>query len=178
MSPPDHIEEVFLKPGDFHFGNRNTRIKTILGSCISITMWHPKLHIGGMCHYMLPSRNNTRLEKLNGKYADEALTLFLRKIQAIGTRPGDYEVKMFGGGNMFPSIGRADTCSPGASPEEILDCKNVSCKNKAMAAYLAKTHKLNVTVLDLGENTHRQIIFELWNGHVWVRKVNDPKHRC
>ena len=47
---------VFLHPGECYFGGGPTRIATLLGSCVSITVWHPRLLVGGMCHYMLPSR--------------------------------------------------------------------------------------------------------------------------
>lgn len=176
MSKPDHIREVFLSPGDLYFGDRHTRIKTILGSCVSIALWHPKLHIGGMCHYMLPSRA-TALQPgspLDGKYADEAMEILKAKAKAAGTQLSEYQAKIFGGGNMFPGISRDE----GTGSGKLLDCKTISCKNKTFAEELAKQHKLNVIAADLGESGHRQIIFELWNGHVWVRRVNACQHRC
>jgi chemotaxis receptor (MCP) glutamine deamidase CheD len=33
------LHEVFLNPGEFHFGEGTTRISTLLGSCVSITLW-------------------------------------------------------------------------------------------------------------------------------------------
>ncbi len=51
---PEDVETVVLRPGDFHFGGGHTRISTLLGSCVSITLWHPRRLIGGMCHYMMP----------------------------------------------------------------------------------------------------------------------------
>ena len=72
----DDILDVFLQPGDFHFGAGRTRISTLLGSCISITLWHPARLIGGMCHFMLPSRGLPAGVPLDGRYADEALAMF------------------------------------------------------------------------------------------------------
>ncbi len=48
--------DVFLQPGDVYFGDRHTRLRTILGSCVSITLWHPQRLLGGMCHFILPAR--------------------------------------------------------------------------------------------------------------------------
>ena len=56
MRKPPHVIEIFLQPGDFYFGDKDTRIRTILGSCVSITLWHPTRLIGGMCHFLLPFR--------------------------------------------------------------------------------------------------------------------------
>ena len=75
--------EIFLQPGEFWFGDRDTRIRTLLGSCVSITMWHPRLRIGGMCHFMLPERGaRAHADGLDGRYAGDAIELFLRELRA------------------------------------------------------------------------------------------------
>ena len=70
---PDNVKIVVLSAGDFHFGSGQTRISTLLGSCVSITLWHPRKHIGGMCHYLLPARTRKPGEPPDGRYGDEAL---------------------------------------------------------------------------------------------------------
>ena len=37
--------KIFLDPGHFVFAEPGTHIHTLLGSCVAITMWHPKLQI-------------------------------------------------------------------------------------------------------------------------------------
>ena len=32
---PPHVIDVFLGPGDFYFGDEQTRIRTLLGSCVA-----------------------------------------------------------------------------------------------------------------------------------------------
>jgi chemotaxis protein CheD len=59
MISPLNPLDIFLRPGDCYFGGQNTSIRTVLGSCVSMTFWHPQLRVGGMCHYMLPKRNRT-----------------------------------------------------------------------------------------------------------------------
>jgi len=65
-----------------------------------------------MCHYMLPTRSNGKSDTLDGRYADEAMEMFMREIRASGTRPSQYQVKLFGGGNMFPGAKRPGTDCP------------------------------------------------------------------
>ncbi len=166
MRKPPHVIEIFLQPGEFYFGDRDTRIRTVLGSCVSLTLWHPRLLIGGMCHYMLPGRGKPRPGSLHGKYADEALELLLREIRAAGTRPQDYELKMFGGGNMFPHLAAAD------------DCRDVPCRNVVAGRELAARYGFAVKAEHLGGAGHRNVIFDLWNGHVWVRQVSKPLVNC
>jgi len=43
MSQTTLALEIFLHQGEVYFGDRDTRIRTVLGSCVAITMWHPEL---------------------------------------------------------------------------------------------------------------------------------------
>jgi chemotaxis protein CheD len=161
--------EIFLQPGEFYFGDRNTRIRTILGSCVSITMWHPHRCIGGMCHYMLPSRGIKAAKQLDGRYADEALQLFLREIRAAGTWPEEYQVKLFGGGSMFLNVMK-ETPSPRMEHGNGCDCRGIPCRNRQTAYQLIQHHGFNLTAEHLGGSGHRQVMFDIGSGHAWVRQ--------
>lgn len=99
--------EVTLHPGDFYFtqaGDRHTAVRTLLGSCVAITLWHPTRRVGGMCHYVVPRRGRAeRARGLDGRYAEEAVRMFIEAVHRHGTRPAEYEVGLFGGGSQFPS---------------------------------------------------------------------------
>jgi len=153
MSP---LTNITLAPGEFHFGEGNTRITTLLGSCIAITMWHPGLLIGGMCHFLLPSGHG-RQRLSRGSYADEAVELFLQAIHKTGGNPLGYEVKVFGGGNMLHSSNKK------------LSTINVSKSNIDAAFSLLEENKFTVKASDVGGVSYRKICFELWTGDVWVK---------
>lgn len=157
MRKPAHVIEIFLQPGEWYFGDRQTRVRTLLGSCVSITLWHPKQLIGGMCHYMLPERSAPQPVSPNGKYADEAFWLLLKEIQRSGTALHDYEVKLFGGGNMFPSASR---CAK----------SHIGLKNADFGKHLLNRHGVRMKSSDLGGVGHRTVMFDIWSGHVWVKK--------
>jgi len=155
--PIEAVTEVFLQPGDFYFGKGHTRVKTILGSCVAITLWHPRAKIGGMCHYMLPKRSeHSFCTKLDGRYADEALQLFMLELKKTASHPADYEVKMFGGGNQFPT--RCQTNDLSIPDNNIRAGKN-----------LLRLHGFTTKAVHLGSTGHRSIVFELWNGNVWLK---------
>ncbi len=171
MNRIEPIHEVILQPGDFHFGDADTKIRTLLGSCVSITMWHPEKRIGGMCHYMLPARS-ARQGVLDGRYADEAMELFMREIRAAGTHPSEYRVKAFGGGNMFPGIKKKHLqCGFHATLEEMCLCRDVACRNAGTVYELASRHGFEIEARDLGGAGHRNVIFDIGSGHVWVRQT-------
>lgn len=150
--------EVYVSPGEFHFGEAGARYHTLLGSCVSITLWHPRLRIGGICHFMLPARGTpiTR-SKLDGRYADDSIELFLREIKKSKTRPEDYQAKIFGGSNMFP-LHRKDGCI------------DVGWRNIEAARGLLVRSGFRIVAEDVGGNTHRRLIFDLGDGDVWIKQ--------
>lgn len=162
MRKPPHVIDIFLLPGEVYFGDRDTRIRTLLGSCVAITLWHPQRLIGGMCHYMLPSRNGNMEggpdRCYDGRYADEAMQLLLGEMRAAGTAPGEYEAKLFGGGNMLSFASRKKK-----------DCEDVACRNIRASRELLARHGIRVVAEHVGERGHRNVLFDIWSGHVWLR---------
>jgi chemotaxis protein CheD len=149
-------KQVTLQPGEFHFSQGKMRINTLLGSCVAITLWHPKKHLGGMCHYMLPCSGPSKRQEL-GFFADGAISMFLKEIKKYHTHPRDYQVKLFGGSNMLQQLN---------SNHHYL---NVAEKNIAAGLKLLSKHGFHVKDMDLGGYVHRQVYLELWNGDVWVK---------
>jgi chemotaxis protein CheD len=146
--------EVFLNPGDFHFGAAPERIGTLLGSCVAITLWHPRRHIGGMCHILLPGRSRRPTQALDGRYADEAIELFQQQVAAADAKPKEFQAKLFGGGNMF-----AGTAAEGME----LGPRNIE------AARAGLKH-IGVTVMaeHIGGIGHRKLYLDLATGDVWL----------
>lgn len=169
MKKPAHVIEIYLQPGELWFGDENTRIRTILGSCISIVLWHPHRRIGGMCHYMLPSRGHRHGGGLDGRYGDEAMALLIKEIQGAGSRLQDFEAKLFGGGRMF----QHGYCQGDSHPGHVHD------RNIEAARAMMRHHGLKPKAEHLGGDGHRQVIFDIWSGHAWVKHTPLPAHaRC
>jgi len=95
--------------------------------------------------------------------------MFFREAVRYDANPKDFIVKVFGGGNMFPGMGKKITCNPDSPRDEIHACTNVSCKNTAIVHSLAATYGFSVETHDTGGTGHRQVIFDIGSGHVWVR---------
>lgn len=151
--------DVFLEPGDWFVGDADFRIRTILGSCVSITLWHPASRLGGMCHFLLPSRaGGLQNTAPDGRYGDEALRLVLGQFERAGVPFGQCQAKVFGGGNMFPEQTRA-----GAVP--------VGQRNGEAARALLQAHGIAIMSESLYGIGHRQIIFDVANGDVWSHQV-------
>jgi chemotaxis protein CheD len=156
MHSRSDVIDIFLQPGEFYFGDADTRIRTLLGSCVAITMWHPQRLIGGMCHFLLPARGANSIPELDGRYGTEALLLFLLEAVRHNSDPKEYQVKLFGGGDMFSGTGK----SMGVRVGE---------RNVDQAQSLLTSLGLTIHAQHVGGRGHRNVILDLWSGDVWMR---------
>lgn len=151
----------FVKPGELYFCEENCQIHTILGSCIAVTLWHPILKIGGMCHFVHPGMRITAArvrpeQRLDGRYADEAMALMESEVLVRGTNLKEYQAKIFGGSNMLTSTTLAD--------DELIGTRNAE-----VAIKLLYDREIPVLVAHVGETGHRRIVFDVNSGDVWVK---------
>lgn len=159
MARDDELIDIFLQPGDLFVADANFRIRTLLGSCVSITLWHPVARVGGMSHFLLPSRGARSREcDWDGRYGDEALQVLLRDLRQAGVEPTQCKAKIFGGGNMFP-----DHPVAGNIP--------VGQRNGEAARALLAAHGIPVVSESLFGDGHRQVIFDIGTGDVWMNQV-------
>jgi len=165
MTQPKQYVEILLQPGDYYFSNDpNTRIRTLLGSCVSVTLWHPKFKAGGMCHILLPKRKKSAsepgailsMQNADARYADEALWLLREEIKQMGLPLKQFQAKIFGGARMFSG-----------EQGSIADVGN---KNIQATRDLLLSMGLNFTSEHVGGTGHRNVFFDLWSGDVWVRQ--------
>jgi len=151
--------DIFLQPGEFFVGDAEYQMRTMLGSCVSITLWHPILRVGAMSHFLLPTRGaSDRSEGLDARYGDEALHLMIEELKVLGVAASQCQAKVFGGGNMFPEHLHSAVM-------------NVGQRNGEAALALLRRHGVPIVSESLFGIGHRQIIFDVRNGDVWCHQV-------
>jgi len=156
VSPEPNPKDIFLNPGEFAFGDQKTRIRTLLGSCVAVTFWHPIKRSGAMCHYLLPF-NPEPERNPDGKYAQDVIKLIQDHFKHQHLHPEDFVVKMFGGSSMFPELALGETLAIGE-------------RNIHQGHEFLREAGFTVAGSDLAGTQQRMVIFELWNGDVWVRQ--------
>lgn len=163
--------DVLLQPGEYFVGHDVYRVRTVLGSCVSMTLWSPQQRIGAMSHFMLASRGAAggrvgSARGVNGgfdaKYGDESLTLMLEELSRLKVPASQCQAKIFGGGDMFPGI------LLGAKTAGALA---VGRRNGEAARSLLLAHGIEPTSESLFGAGHRQIVFDIGSGNVWSRQV-------
>ena len=154
-------KKVHLHAGDYCFGEANLELHTLLGSCVSVTLWHPELKIGGMCHFALPVRNEEPDDKLNPRYGSDCFGLFQRSAARYQTPLRAFEAKIFGGGNILKHN------TPNAF--ESVQKTPVGDKNVQVAFEFLMANNIEMKVAHVGESGYRKIIFDVASGDVWVK---------
>jgi chemotaxis protein CheD len=152
--------EVFLNPGDWFVGGAGCRVRTVLGSCISIVLWHPAARAGAMSHCLLARRGEGIRGEADGRYCDEALALMLDGLGMAGVPAAGCQAKLFGGGNMFPG-------------QAIAGVSELGRNNGEVARALLRERHIPVVAESLFGLGPRMIVFDVDSGDVWLRRA-DP----
>lgn len=158
-----HPAALFLRPGQWWFGSAQDGIRsvsTVLGSCIAVTLWHPQLRLGAMCHFLLPRREGAHPE-FDARYGEEAIQLLIAAVKEVGTSPEQYEIGVFGGANMFAG-----------DPSVAMD---IGALNAHFALDALRDRELSPSRTELLGSAHRHISLYVADGSVAVR--TGPGHQ-
>lgn len=131
-------------------------MKTLLGSCIAVTLWHPYKLVGGMCHITLPGTNST---DMNPKYAYGAINTFLKEIAAHKTRPADYITQIYGGGKM-------------TSVDDPPSMRDIGNKNAQKTLELLAHSGFRLCAMDILDTKYRNVEMNLHTGQVVVKSTD------
>lgn len=159
MSGANAASAKILEPGGILFGRQGMRIQTLLGSCVAITFWHPDTCLGAMCHYLVPSCK----EGPPGRGGIEAIAMIRDHFRRRGIEPSDLEVKMFGGGNMFPDLRMGAT--------------DIGQVNIDEGRRFLESNGFHVHRSDLAGTDRRWVVFDTGSGEVLVQRASSHEGR-
>jgi chemotaxis protein CheD len=132
-------------------------LSAVLGSCVGVVLYHPRLHVGALGHVVLPEANG-RLGS-PAKFADTAVPHMLALLEKFGANPAGMVAKIVGGSCMFGNGG----------PLQIGE-ENIKAATVALEAAGIK-----IVGRDLGGSSGRRVNFNPENGNVTVESVGLPK---
>ena len=132
---------------------------TVLGSCISVTMFHPATGTASICHAMLPAGRGSD----SFKFVDTSISYMVRFFTHLKIARGELEVKLFGGADMFASE-RPDVTSI-----------TVGAQNISAATEYLKKNGLVTTASDVGGRKGRKLVFSTESGIVYIKKMSAEK---
>jgi len=172
---PEHmLPSIYLKPGEAHFGLEPARVVTVLGSCVSVIMYHRLERVGAICHAVMPSSDNARsnkhMEMDAFQYVDNSVEWMTARFREAGIGVSDIEVKLFGGSDIFFNKNSRSSIAIG---------KN----NIETALRIIEHNKLKLKAWNVGGRNGRKLIFYTDTGEIFTRPLDrtifgsNPPHR-
>ncbi len=159
--PDESVRKVFLKPGEWFFAEIPTVVATVLGSCVSITMFSSAHRCGAICHAVLPEENTPGDAY---RYVDASIMGMLRNFDRHGIKRSQIEVKLFGGSDVLP----------------IRDCTRetvatVGSQNIDTALRIIERDRLRLVTSDVGGVQGRKILFHTYTGEILLKRLRKMK---
>ncbi len=153
---------IYLKPGEMHISGKPSIVVTVLGSCLSITMFHRKAGLGAICHGLLPECGGKKSCSdicVNGfRFVDCSIKRMLKRFDVLHIKRREIEIKCFGGADMF-SI-RPETAG----------IVSVGKQNIVTAKKMLENEGLTLHSIDVGGNQGRKILFYTHTGEVLLKR--------
>jgi chemotaxis protein CheD len=148
LTPQD--TRLIIHPGEWYFGSEYESLYTILGSCVALSVWHPALKIGGLCHYLLPVQpGHLRDRGAEGRYGKTALELLKRAMQGYAAL-NEYQLGLFGGCDSLSNYG-------------------IGKQNILFAQRWLQEENLVVAQTDIGGTSSRSLTVDIFSGVVSVK---------
>lgn len=141
------IRRVFLSPGEVICVAEPALITTVLGSCVSVTLWDRDRQIGGLNHFVLPRGG------AGSRYGDTAILALIEGVLDLGAHLRSLEAKVFGGAAVLPVGGEG----------------TVGTQNVAFALGELARRGIPVAGRRTGGERGRQLIFNTETGDAFVR---------
>ncbi len=89
------LQQIYLHPGGLYASPEAAHLSIIVGSCVAVCIFNPRLSMGGATHYLLPT-----LEVQGNpspRYGDVAITQLLQGLEQAGSKKKDLEAQVYGG---------------------------------------------------------------------------------
>ena len=156
---PNHFLHDAVGMGQIAVASHSGTLRTLVGSCVSVALCDPKLHLAGLAHVLLPESHGTTDEP--GRFADTAITELLRQLNKL-TKDNQphWKAKIAGGAAMFPGH------------EEV----TVGTQNIAAVETLLRKNRIPIVAKVCGGEQGRRVSIDVATGSMDVAYTSDPKH--
>lgn len=140
----------FLQPGHLVVSAEPLTVTTILGSCVSVCLWDPTRHVGGVNHFMLPHGAGSP------RFGNVAMEHLLAGVLALGARKRLLRARIFGGSCMFAAMQTA---------------QHLGSKNAHLALDFLSQNAIEIAETDVGGTQGRKITFQTDEGSVCLSRI-------
>lgn len=148
------IKKHYLLPSRLFVDQEKHLVSTVLGSCISVCLYNPRLKVGGINHYMLPLWNSEGLA--TPKYGNIATEKLVEKMIALGSQKSELIAKVFGGANQLSKTNNGMNYSIGD-------------RNYGVAKDILNKHGIKIVAESVGGFRGRKMLYNTYTGEVKMK---------
>jgi chemotaxis protein CheD len=149
------MTDVYLHPGELVASAEPATVTTVLGSCVSVTLWDRTRRIGGVNHFLLPHSAGTGTS--SPRFGNVAMRSLFDEVLRLGARRADLEAKVFGGARVIHG-------APAAAG-------HLGERNITIALDFLRGEGLDVVGGDTGGSRGRKLRFLTGDGSAWLRSL-------
>ncbi|MBF0361208.1 MAG: chemotaxis protein CheD [Oligoflexia bacterium] len=177
-------EVILIGQGEFAIARSPQIISTTLGSCISVCLFDPNEHVGGINHYMLPgpvmNEDESHILFSKAKYGIHSIEMLINELLKAKAKRENLMAKVFGGANMFRNndnkINNNDNkTNNNDQATNLFSTFTVGLQNIAFAEKYLKSERIPIMAKDVGGEDARKIYFDPATGHVKLFRLNNKK---
>jgi chemotaxis protein CheD len=155
---------IFLKPGELCVSKKPVVVTTVLGSCVSVTLFHQLSGLSAICHVLQPKCHHPNLCvtecKMQYRYAECTIKKMSQRFLAFKLNPAKIEVKLFGGGALI------------SHQQNKTFANSIGQQNVKTAIDTLNECGLILKVMDVGGTFGRKIIFDTSSGEVFMKRLH------
>lgn len=155
--PGPPMPQRHLQPGELLVTQEPMWVVTLLGSCVSVTMFNARFQLAAICHAMLPEPRGDKACAHPShcfRYLSHAIPAMCEHFFREGLAPDQVEVKMFGGSNVIQIGGDRHSN------------RWIGASNLALARQLLQSARLRIKAQNVGGETGSKICFNTVTGDV------------
>lgn len=164
---PSTLNNILLSPvekfdmglGECVFTNAPMLVRTVLGSCVCVTFYHPQTKCAGAFHAVMPEVDIKNASKFC-RFVDTAISSVVFRFVERDIPFEDIVVKLFGGSNKFSN----------GQPTRTQKLLDVGLKNVAAAKAHLRNYGFRLRVQDVRGDVGRTLYFHTGTGDVWIKK--------
>jgi len=153
--PEEPITRVYLHPGQMIVTTEESMVMTVLGSCVAVCLWDPRMRIAGINHYLLPQGPGSGAG--DPRYGNTAMERLIDNVLTRGASPERLVAKIFGGASVIEVF---------SGQRRAIGEQNVQVAREALTR-----HGVRVHADETGGKHGRKLLFHTGNGSVFMKEI-------
>lgn len=136
-----------------HSSSQGVTVRTLLGSCVAVCLYDPKVRIGGMNHFLLPADIGGG-DRSPASFGVHSMELLINGLMKLGADRRRLVAKIFGGGSVVGGLTTA-----------------IGERNVAFALEFLRDEGIQVVAQKVGATSALSVLFDTGTGMARVKEI-------